>query len=324
MSLVCQHNQTGFCKYRQQCKKEHVNEICPNIEICNDATCILRHPKTCKAFEDLCKCKFVNCAYRHINNRTNTKIEGLENAVLELRLEIVKLGNNIIEDCSQKIGFLDRDIKALRYDINQLSKNIKSTELLLNKLNEKETWESPDINKKPVTMKITTARKETMKNIIDANSGESQKHDFQCHQCDFVCLKNETLMKHINTKHGDQIETKVSKSKCSICDDKFVTKAEYQKHKEEHIEEIEGLDISTLTNGHNLFECNLCSFESGYGDSIREHLVDHLNHSNENLIEAAEYEKKSFLDEYDDYGNYIGDDPNLMDSDDKSETDDEN
>ena len=33
---------------------------------------------------------------------------------------------------------------------------------------------------------------------------------------------------------------------------------------------------------------------------------------------------KSLLDEYDDYGNYIGDDPNLMDSDDESETDNEN
>ena len=53
-----------------------------------------------------------------------------------------------------------------------------------------------------------------MKNSKDANSGDSQKHDFQCHQCDFVCLMNETLMKQINTKHGDKTKTKVSKSKC--------------------------------------------------------------------------------------------------------------
>ena len=86
-------------------------------------------------------------------------------------------------------------------------------------------------------------------------------------------------MKHTNTKHGGKTETGVSKSKCSICDDKFETKAEYQKHKEEHMEEIEGLDISTLTKGHDLFECNLCSFESEYGDSIKTHLVDNLNHT---------------------------------------------
>ena len=36
------------------------------------------------------------------------------------------------------------------------------------------------------------------------------------------------------------------------------------------------------------------------------------------------HEKKSLLDEYDDYGNYIGDDPNLMDSDDESESGNKN
>ena len=277
-----------------------------------------------EAFEDLGKCKFVNCAYRHINTRSNDKIEGLENVVQELRLEIVKLGNNIKEDCAQKIDILDRDIKALRYDINQLSKNIKSTALLLNNLNEKETLQTLDIFKKPVITETTTTKKDTSEKINDAKSGDCQKHDFKCQQCDFVCSKNETLMKHTNTKHGDKTKTDMSKSKCSICDDKFETKADFQKHKEEHMEEIEGLDISTLTNGHDLFECNLCSFESGYGDSIREHLVDHLNYSNENQNKEAEHEKKSLLDEYDDDGNYIGDDPNLMDSDDESETDDEN
>ena len=67
------------------------------------------------------------------------------------------------------------------------------------------------------------------------------------------------------------------------------------------MKDIEGL--STLTNGHNLCECNLCSFESRYGDSIKEHLVDHLNNTMENQNEAAKHEKKSLLDEYDDDGN---------------------
>ena len=32
-----------------------------------------------------------------------------------------------------------------------------------------------------------------------------------------------------------------------------------------------------MTNGHELFECNLCSFESGHEDSVKEHLLDHLS-----------------------------------------------
>ena len=46
------------------------------------------------------------------------------------------------------------------------------------------------------------------------------------------------------------------------------------------------------------------SFESGYGDSINEHLVDNLNHTNE----LSRHEKKSLLDDYNNDGNYVGDD----------------
>ena len=42
---VCKHNQTGYCKYRQQCTKEHVNEICNEKHECKDNACKMRHPK---------------------------------------------------------------------------------------------------------------------------------------------------------------------------------------------------------------------------------------------------------------------------------------
>ena len=70
---------------------------------------------------------------------------------------------------------------------------------------------------------------------------------------------------------------------------------------------------------------NLCSFESGLGDSIREHLIGHVNHSRndekENEEQTLSSEKKSLLDEYDEDGNYIGDDPTLMDRESETETD---
>ena len=326
INVVCKHNQTGFCKYSQHCQKDHVVDICPNIDLCKDPTCTLRHPKICKTYEAHGKCHFVDCAYRHVDNRTNLKIEHLENVVEELKFEIVKLGHNMKEDNIQKkqtMEILDRDIKALRYDINMLTKNIKSTELLVNKLNEKETVKTLDM-KTQVTLEKMPDKEETMKKFKDTKHIKSQKQDFKCDQCDFLCPKNETLMKHTNTKHDCKTEIELSQSECSICDDRFKTKAEYQKHKQEHLEEIEGLDITTLTNGHDLFECNLCSFESGVGDSIKEHLVDHLNHTKEYLNEAANNEKKSLLDEYDDDGNFIGDESNLTDSDNESETEDYN
>ena len=63
-----------------------------------------------------------------------------------------------------------------------------------------------------------------------------------------------------------------------------------------------------------------CSFESRYGESIKENVVDYLNHSNE----LARHEKKSLHHDYNDDWNYVGDDPKLMDSDDELETDNEN
>ena len=133
----------------------------------------------------------------------------------------------------------------------------------------------------------------------------------------------------MNTKHkGKHSEKMVCKSKCSLCEDTFETKNDFEMHLKEHIVEIEELDIEKITNGHYLFECNLCSFESEYDDSIREHLIHHVNHSrndekeNEESEQAAHPVRKYLLDEYDQYGNYIGDDPALMDSDRETDEDD--
>ena len=59
------------------------------------------------------------------------------------------------------------------------------------------------------------------------------------------------------------------------------TKSEFLKHEEEHNIEIKELDISTLTPGHEMFEFNMCIFESGHENSVNEHLIDHLNHKKE-------------------------------------------
>ena len=93
------------------------------------------------------------------------------------------------------------------------------------------------------------------------------------------------------------------------------------------MDEIEGLDITTLTNDHDMVECNLCSFESGVGDSIKEHMIDHLNHSKEvdkqSTEEAVMSEAKNLLDEYDDDGYFIGDDSSMIDSNSEIDSNDE-
>ena len=88
------------------------------------------------------------------------------------------------------------------------------------------------------------------------------------------------------------------------------------------MDEIERMEITSLTNEYDLFECNLCSFESGNEDSVREHLIDHINQSEENpnsYIADEENLQRRLIDEYDNDGNYIGDDSRFMDSDSESE-----
>ena len=74
-----------------------------------------------------------------------------------------------------------------------------------------------------------------------------------------------TLNKHTNTEHAlnkseQEVELTYNKLGGSLCDDKFQSSAEFGSHIKDHMEEIERLDIASLTNGHELFECNLCSF----------------------------------------------------------------
>ena len=127
-----------------------------------------------------------------------------------------------------------------------------------------------------------------------------------------------------------------------MCEDRLDTSEEYEQHIAEHLEEIEEIDIESLTNGHDLFDCNLCSFESGHEDSVREHFIEHVNHPKysettdesgyegsvkEHFIDHAnatvamttakyvsEKEKHChrLIDEYNNDGNNIGNDPRFM------------
>ena len=133
-------------------------------------------------------------------------------------------------------------------------------------------------NKRKVVPKMAASFEVTRgQNVIN-----KRKNSFKCDQCNLISNKKITLQKHINIKHNkkeseNHTGIKIGDSECFLCKDKFSSEEELKKHKREHIEEKDQLDISSLTNGNEMFECNLCSFESGVGDSIREYLIDHVN-----------------------------------------------
>ena len=64
-----------------------------------------------------------------------------------------------------------------------------------------------------------------------------------------------------------------------MCKDLFTSEEDLDSHINEHKEEINEIYRESLTNDHDIFECELICFESGYEGSMKKHLMDHVNSS---------------------------------------------
>ena len=315
--MICKHFMYGYCKYQERCPEQHINVICEENTKCDNNGCVKRHPKPCKFFARNGKCKFERCAYMHVKDENILKIEDLEGQVHVLKENVDKLTktNNDITNNETKLRNTLADIvERLKF----LEQRHKEQDEIVNDSKESPGEITSEKNSKAKDVDNTTDETKTVNKTDD---------NFKCDQCNFKTNKINTLTKHTTTKHAIMI-SKECNSKCSLCEDRFQTDQEFKKHIAEHMEEIEVMDLASLTHGNDLFECNLCSFESGMGDSIREHLIDHVNSSLEEEITGKEVksvqsEAKSLLDEYDDDGNYIGDNPKYMDNHDASESESE-
>ena len=80
---------------------------------------------------------------------------------------------------------------------------------------------------------------------------------YDCDICDYKSTTALMLTKHNNPKHVME-----NKSECSMCEEKFDTYNEYTDHVNDHLKEIEDLDMEDLKSGHEVFECSFCKFES--------------------------------------------------------------
>ena len=178
------------------------------------------------------------------------------------------------------------------------------------------------------TLESTNVNNTSIKDIKDLKYCNTKKENIKCSKCEYMCKKSVNITKHINTKHpGPTSGESLCKSKCSLCEDLIENKEGLEAHIKDHIDEIKGLDVTALTNNEDIFECNLCSFESGVGDSIKKHLIDHVNYSNDtdksSREEIVQSQAQTLLDEYNDDGNYMGDDSALIDRDSEQESNNE-
>ena len=99
----CPHNNTGFCKFRDNSKYQHFYTICQKT-ICRNLECYNKHPKTYK-FPEPCKFNSRNaCAYKHVNlvdiksietENFTLKVKSLEDEIKDLQAEFSRLRNNV-------------------------------------------------------------------------------------------------------------------------------------------------------------------------------------------------------------------------------------
>ena len=104
---ICKFNQSGFCKFQSHCRKQHIMEICNNMQ-CSMVTCTYRHPRVCRYFINFGRCKFADsCSYLH----------KIDDKVSELRSEQVKE----IEQLRQEVEELHKQVEDLRNQISNFS-----------------------------------------------------------------------------------------------------------------------------------------------------------------------------------------------------------
>ena len=100
---------------------------------------------------------------------------------------------------------------------------------------------------------------------------------------------------------------------CSLCEDTFNSEEEYTDHINAHIEEIQGIDIEDLKNGHEVFKCSMCDFNSNDPETVKKHLTEHALKPKPkeditmkllpNKLKKAVLEAGDFTDLYDEKGN---------------------
>ena len=90
---ICKFNQSGFCKFQSHCRKQHYMEICTNTQ-CSMVTCVYRHPRACRYFNNFGRCKFEDsCAYLHKKDDRKDQEKEIE----KLRKEVEELHKQVNE-----------------------------------------------------------------------------------------------------------------------------------------------------------------------------------------------------------------------------------
>jgi hypothetical protein len=257
---VCKHDKFGFCKFGDQCRKEHIKEICRDLNACKTIkTCHKRHPKVCRRFTIDKLCRFgSNCAYFHLDESDTTS----QKSISDMNEKLINLENTVVE-MGQLIRSLQTEIQDMK-----ITKTKTNAKLL----------ETPTINVTPLDPKLVEI---TQNSEIkdDSEKTESRKEElFKCDKCDYRCKRKVTMEKHKNIKHDKKGE------ECKNCKEVFTTKIVLLKHvaekhsvvkdKKEDSESDMDSDIDSEFDG-DMMECVDCPDQFPNSFALLRHIKKH-------------------------------------------------
>ena len=245
--VVCKHFQTGFCKFAEHCRKQHVQEICQTNQ-CTLKSCTQRHPNICRYFNTHNACKFgEKCAYLHNITKEKSDTAELENKINKLE--------EWVQTMSQQITSLQNEISSMKKkssstalfkwtecgykaSTNTVLKrhittkhNIKTLEQISDSI----TYDSPKL--------VHSSQEERDKTIINIHEAVTEHCvNLKCEywNCQFNAKDTKDLENHIKVKHVVDESFKYPDSteeiECPDCDFVFVADHDFARHVyEEHL-----------------------------------------------------------------------------------------
>ena len=278
---ICFRNKFGYCKYCEKCRFRHNNEKCQDSE-CLVYNCEKRHPRNCKHFRQYGYCKFTTfCKFEHKKQlhiaENSEKIDKLEK-----KFQTIQISNAQDPNSNEDLA----KIKSLEEIVNNLEKNIKEKDGVIDALSERlRDLEDKftNIYIKEVNSKFTEIDKklkiieETTDNIL-----------FKCKECNFSSTTEKGLNIHIKRIHELQTDVIPYPKKCEVCEKDVKSKKEMKIHMKTHsyirphfkCEECDFICERELTMEVHIgkvhdesFECGLCSFTANSEENLAMHLI---------------------------------------------------
>ena len=220
---------------------------------------------------------------------------------------------HIVHICrSQNVFANDKEeVKNLKHEIEKLKRNnAEITQVLVRIQSEEIRGLKQKLDDISNNMSEMIVNMETKDNDECNSDLQLCQQEFKFGECDYMCSKEISLKKNVNTRHKVQDQyNKTIISQCSHCKENFNISQDFKDHLKEQLEETQKMNMDYLKNGHKSFVCNQCNFNSNDVDNIRKHLYNRvLNNCVQQEHQQTKTHKSIIGEDFDDFCNCIGPD----------------